>query len=72
MEYCQANEQLFLHAILAKEIVEAIEKCKTLKTLKLEGNTLGVDSAKAISKALEKHPEFEVKRIVLTNFSVDL
>ena len=46
--------------LLAKEIVEAIEKCKNLKTLKLEGNTLGVDSAKAISKALEKHPEFEV------------
>ena len=45
----------------AKEIVEAIEKCKNLKTLKLEGNTLGVDSAKAISKALERHPEFEVK-----------
>ncbi len=45
----------------AKEIVEAIENCSNLKTLKLEGNTLGVDSAKAISKALEKHPEFEVR-----------
>ena len=52
-------EVLFSSA--AKEIVEAIEKCRNLKTLKLEGNTLGVDSAKAISKALEKHPEFEVK-----------
>ena len=26
----------------------------------MEGNTLGVDAAEAIAKALEKHPEFQV------------
>lgn len=27
--------------------------------LNLEGNTLGVEAAEAIAKALEKHPEFK-------------
>ncbi len=57
----QQTHEIHFFFFAAKEIVEAIEKCKTLKTLKLEGNTLGVESAKAISKALEKHPEFEVR-----------
>lgn len=39
-------------------IVNAIEKCKELEYLDLEGNTLGVDAAKEIAKALEAHPEF--------------
>ncbi|XP_078324728.1 ran GTPase-activating protein 1-like [Crassostrea virginica] len=43
----------------AKEIVTEIEKCKLMTALRMEGNTLGVDAAEAIAKALEKHPEFQ-------------
>lgn len=43
----------------AKDIVEAINNCAKLEYLNLEGNTLGVAAAKAIAKALEKHPEFK-------------
>uniref|UniRef100_U5EZK0 Putative ran gtpase-activating protein n=1 Tax=Corethrella appendiculata TaxID=1370023 RepID=U5EZK0_9DIPT len=42
----------------AQSLVEAIKNCKVLNYLNLEGNTLGVEAAKAIGKALEKHPEF--------------
>ena len=47
-------------SILAKEIVTEIEKCKLMTALRMEGNTLGVDAAEVIAKALEKHPEFQV------------
>lgn len=40
-------------------VVEAIDNCKELEFLNLEGNTLGVDASKVIAKALEKHPEFK-------------
>lgn len=43
----------------AKEITDAIDNCKVLEYLNLEGNTLGVDAARGIGKALEKHPEFK-------------
>ncbi|XP_013402920.1 ran GTPase-activating protein 1 isoform X1 [Lingula anatina] len=43
----------------AKEIADAIVQFKSMKALRMDGNTLGVDAAKAISKGLEKHPEFE-------------
>lgn len=36
-----------------------MDGCKSLQFLNLEGNTLGVDAARAIGKALEKHPEFK-------------
>ncbi|KAJ8667480.1 hypothetical protein QAD02_009143 [Eretmocerus hayati] len=39
----------------AKEVTEAIEKCKDMEYLDLEGNTLGPDAAKAVSEAIEKH-----------------
>ncbi len=55
-----AGISLSFFTIAAKEVVKAIEECSSLKALNLQGNTLGVDSAKAVSKALEKHPEFEV------------
>lgn len=45
--------------MLAKEIVDAIDKCSDLQYLNMEGNTLGVDASKEIAKALEKHPEFK-------------
>lgn len=43
----------------ADEIVKEIEKCDHMTALRLEGNTLGVEAAEAIAKALEKHSEFE-------------
>ncbi|XP_074661633.1 ran GTPase-activating protein 1-like isoform X2 [Tubulanus polymorphus] len=44
----------------AAEIVEAIEKFDRgkLLTLRLEGNTMGIEAARAIAGALEKRPEF--------------
>jgi Ran GTPase-activating protein 1 len=47
----------------AKEIIADINSCKDLRVLNLQGNTLGVEAAKAIAKALEKHPEFQVNYI---------
>lgn len=37
----------------------AINECQQLEFLNLEGNTLGVEAAKAVAEALEKHPEFK-------------
>ncbi|KAJ8297852.1 hypothetical protein KUTeg_024383 [Tegillarca granosa] len=42
----------------AEPIIKEIEKCTTMTALRMEGNTLGVDAAEAISKSLQKHPEF--------------
>lgn len=39
--------------------MDAINACKVLEFLNLEGNTLGVDAANAIARALAKHPEFQ-------------
>ncbi|XP_033109584.1 ran GTPase-activating protein 1-like [Anneissia japonica] len=46
----------------AEPIVKAILEAKDLQSLRLEGNTLGVDAAEAIGKALEKRPEFQRAR----------
>jgi len=43
-----------------KEMVQEIEQCQGLQSLRLEGNTLGVEAAQAISKALEAKSELEV------------
>ncbi|KAK3795101.1 hypothetical protein RRG08_028303 [Elysia crispata] len=43
----------------AKEIVDAIQKCDRMTALCLEGNTLGVEAAEAIAKALRQHSEFQ-------------
>ncbi|XP_062548834.1 ran GTPase-activating protein-like [Armigeres subalbatus] len=43
----------------AKELIDAIDACAGLHFLNLEGNTLGVDVARRIGKALEKHPELK-------------
>lgn len=40
--------------------MEGIEQCTTMTALRMEGNTLGIDAAEAMSKALAKHPEFQV------------
>lgn len=49
----------FLKFSIAQEVVDAIDACKHLQFLNLEGNTLGVGAARAIAAALEKHPEFK-------------
>lgn len=36
-----------------------MNECKSLVYLNLEGNTLGVEAARAIGEALKKHPEFQ-------------
>lgn len=43
----------------AKDIVAEIKKCKVMTALRMEGNTLGVDAAKAIAETLEAHKEFQ-------------
>jgi Ran GTPase-activating protein 1 len=43
----------------AQEIVDAVVSCKDLTALELKGNTLGIEAAKAIGKALEKQSEFK-------------
>ena len=51
---------MFYVNISAAEIVKAIEESKDMQSLRLEGNTVGVEAAEAIAKALQKRPEFEV------------
>ncbi|XP_054276197.1 ran GTPase-activating protein 1 [Macrosteles quadrilineatus] len=43
----------------AKVVTDAIAACQNLEYLNLEGNTLGVDAAKAIGTALGTHPELK-------------
>ncbi|KAK3099147.1 hypothetical protein FSP39_000136 [Pinctada imbricata] len=43
----------------AKDIIKEIEECRTMTALRLEGNTMGVEAAEAIAKAIQKHPEFK-------------
>ncbi|XP_052867916.1 ran GTPase-activating protein [Anopheles cruzii] len=43
----------------AQELIDAIAACTDMRFLNLEGNTLGVEAAKGIAKALEKHPELQ-------------
>lgn len=47
----------------AEEICNAIKESKDMQALCLEGNTIGVDAAKAIAEVLSKRPEFEVQKI---------
>jgi Ran GTPase-activating protein (RanGAP) involved in mRNA processing and transport len=49
-------------------MVDEIEKCKVMTALRMEGNTLGVEAAEALSKALVKHPEFQVSLIQFSHF----
>ncbi|XP_052467220.1 ran GTPase-activating protein 1 isoform X1 [Carassius gibelio] len=42
-----------------KEMVQEISQCQGLQSLRLEGNTLGVEAAQAIAKSLEAKRELE-------------
>ncbi|KAI8042942.1 ran GTPase-activating protein [Drosophila gunungcola] len=41
-----------------QDVVDALNKQTTVHYLNLDGNTLGVEAAKAIGEALKRHPEF--------------
>lgn len=43
-----------------KEMVQDIEQFQGLQSLKLEGNTFGVEAAQSIAKALEAKSELQV------------
>jgi Ran GTPase-activating protein 1 len=43
----------------AKDVVAKINAFKNMTTLTFSGNTVGIEAANAIGKALEKHPEFK-------------
>lgn len=42
-----------------KDLIDAIKACKKLEYLNLEGNSVGVQAAQIISKALAEHPELK-------------
>lgn len=42
-----------------QEIVKSILNCKSMRVLRLEGNTISPEVAEELSKALMKHPELE-------------
>lgn len=46
--------------VAAANVVKAINESKDVQAFTLEGNTLGVEAAKAIAEALSKRKEFEV------------
>lgn len=48
-----------LHA--AEEVIKEIEAFDGMEALVLEGNTVGVEAAKVIAKALEKKSELKVR-----------
>lgn len=47
---------------LVEDMVKEIQDFKGLQALRLEGNTIGVEAAQAIAKALETKSEFKVWR----------
>lgn len=49
-----------LFVLLAEELVREIEQHQGLRTLCLEGNTVGVDAAQAIAKALQSKDTLQV------------
>ncbi len=50
-------KKIFLFS--ADEIVQAIKRAESVKSLRLDGNTLGAEAAKSIAEALKLRPEFE-------------
>lgn len=50
---------MFLIFVSAKLVTDAIKASKNMEFLNLEGNTLGVEAAKAIGNAIGSHPELK-------------
>jgi len=44
--------------LAVQDVVDALNKQTTVHYLNLDGNTLGVEAAKAIGEGLKRHPEF--------------
>ena len=57
---CLTLRIVFFH-LSAVEVVDAIKASKDIQALCLEGNTIGVEAAKAIGEALSTRQEFEVR-----------
>lgn len=53
--------QLDYLLLAAEEVIKQIEEFDGLEALRLEGNTVGVEAAKVIAKALEKKSELKVR-----------
>lgn len=49
----------FVSFFSAKLVTDAIKASKNMEFLNLEGNTLGVEAAKAIGNAIGSHPELK-------------
>ena len=49
--------------VLVKDLCQAIKQYRSLKALRLEGNTINEEAASEIGKALESHPEIEVNSL---------
>lgn len=45
----------------AEEVIKEIEEFDGLEALRLEGNTVGVEAAKVIAKALENKSQLKVR-----------
>lgn len=43
----------------ASKVAEKILEAKSMKVLRMNGNTIGIEAAEVIGQALSKHPEFE-------------
>lgn len=55
---------MYVVALLpVEELVREIEQCQGLRALCLEGNTVGVEAAQAIAKALESKDQLQVLNI---------
>lgn len=50
-----------LWSFTAKDVIKEIEDFDGLEALRLEGNTVGVEAARVIAKALEKKSELKVR-----------
>lgn len=57
----QLKGQLDCLLFAAEEVIKQIEEFDGLEALRLEGNTVGVEAAKVIAKALEKKSELKVR-----------
>lgn len=55
------KDQLDYLLLAAEEVIKQIEEFDGLEALRLEGNTVGVEAAKVIAKALEKKSELKVR-----------
>lgn len=58
--FSQPVTRYLFHLSPVEEIVKEIRDFEGLQALRLEGNTVGVEAAQAIAKALETKSEFKV------------